>query len=96
MTASLQDDLAALTGEEIYHLLNELGQATARCLEVAVTPGQRDRVSGDFTGLWTDCLDAELTARAQIARITIPIREAAAIVYRTRYARGRPVRVPGT
>jgi hypothetical protein len=96
MTTSLQDDLAELTGEELYNLINELGRATTRAVEVATTPAERDRVQGNLAAMWCDLLEVELIARAQIARITVPIREAVQIIYRAKYARNHPVRVPGT
>jgi len=96
MTVSLQDDLADLTGEEVFHLISALD----RCLaQIEAAPRHRALGEDDVQSmnrLWLDVNDCYQIALAQIARITIPIREAAALIYRARYSRNHPVRVPGT
>jgi hypothetical protein len=82
MRYQLQDDLSALTGEEVFSLVCELTRAETRALEVLTSPAQRDKAQGSVTGLWQDMLDCRLIALAQVARITIPIREASALIAR--------------
>jgi hypothetical protein len=96
MTASLQEDLASLTGEEIYHLVSELGRAAAAAQTALDAPRPGKAAAGDLTALWAELTELQLIALAQVARITVPIREAAAIIYRAVYSRHHPVRVPGT
>jgi hypothetical protein len=96
VTASLQDDLADLTGEQLYHLIIELGRGQAEAMDAMMNPAPGRIPNGSLAGLWTDLADAELIALAQIARITVPIREATAIIWRAVYSRHHPVRVPGT
>jgi hypothetical protein len=96
MTASLQDDLAYLTGEEVYHLVNELIRCEVSALDAMARPASGKTPAGDLSALWLEFVELRCIATAQIARITIPLREAAALVYRARYSRHHPVRVPGT
>lgn len=96
MTASLQDDLAGLTGEEIYHLVNELDKAIGQADNARRAHNACDLGACPATDMVIEFLSCKLDALAQFARITIPIREAAAIIYRVRYSRNHPVRVPGT
>ncbi len=96
MTVQLQVALAELDGEQIYNLVTELdkGITAARCeLLCGRHRGENEQPISD---LLIELLEIKLDALAQIARITVPISEAAKIIYRARYARNHPVRVPGT
>jgi hypothetical protein len=90
------DDLAALNGEELYHLLVKLDS----CESKIVNAGQSKRLSQDgiqALNRWMiELLEIKYDALAQIARITVPFREAQGIIWRAVYARNHPVRVPGT
>jgi hypothetical protein len=96
VTASLQDDLSVLTGEHLYHLVIELDHAKSQVMDALTNPEPSRIPNGSLALLFEDIADAQLVALAQIARITIPVREAAALIWRARYARHHPVRVPGT
>lgn len=95
MTASLMDDLAALTGEELYNLAGELIANERDCHAALLAPGCQGAVYQSAFALFEDAVAIRADVLAQLVRIPVPMREAAAIIWRARFARGHPVRVPG-
>lgn len=92
----LTDELAELTGEELYYLLTALIEAegiSGTVLGKAVREGAD--IAGPL-GLMEWMTEARIDALSQLGRITVPIREAQQIIYRAVYARNHPVRVAGT
>lgn len=92
----LTEALAELTGEELYHLITALVEAegvSGTALGKAIREGAD---LGPPLGLFEWMTEARIDALSQLGRITVPIREAQAIIWRAVYARNHPVRVAGT
>lgn len=95
MTAFL-DELAELTGEEIFNLVTELDRGWTAYTEQGAKYAGRDILPAGFTGAMLELHEVKADVLAQIARITVPMREAQGIIWRAVYARNHPVRVAGT
>ena len=93
---ALTEDLADLTGEEIYNLVAHMDSQIDR---VCAAPRKRP-VSEDDTQalnrLVIDLIEIRQAAMMQVCRISVSFKEAQGIIWRAVYARGHPVRVPGT
>lgn len=91
MATQFQADLGELTGEELYNLINALHRWHVRGIEAAFTLIARHQNCGDVVVTLCDTYETLQDATMQIARITVPVKQAQAIVYRQVYGRGRPV-----
>lgn len=87
MPNPLLTDLGQLTGEEIYHLVNMLDRHQVRCVEIATQQLAAGQVDEGITGLVLDLIELRQDTLMQVARITLPLLEAQAIIYRVRYLR---------
>lgn len=94
--SALAAELDILAGEELYALVNQLIAAEIRCEQVLCDPATRGPIRQAVEDMEAELMAARVDALMQIARITVPIREAVKIIYRARFARTHPVRVPGT
>lgn len=92
----LTEALAELTGEELFNLLGHLIDAEQAATLAAHSAPERHADIGQAIGLMDWLTDARIDALSQLGRITVPIREAQAIIWRAVYSRNHPVRVPGT
>lgn len=96
MTASLLDDLSALTGEEVFTLVGRL-DAWIKDAEKAAREAHLYAANrGPLVEQVCELRSIRADVLAQIARITVPIREAQGIIWRARHVRHHPVKVPGT
>lgn len=87
------DELGELTGEELFHLIGKLSQWT-RDADRAITVNQvSDRPAMALATMGDEFAELEIDVRMQVARITVPMREAQATVYQRRFARGQMVKV---
>lgn len=96
MTDQWLQQLSVLDGTEVYWLsllvtdaMTEAAAASCASATTAVESGAIITMLGEFRGLRDDVI-------AQVARIHVPIWQAAAIVRRSQLAHRHPVRVPGT
>ena len=94
--AEIVDDLAGLTGEELYYLFRQLDKWLAGIEAAGRKIRRNDRRLQPLNRAWADINDMRDAVLLQLARITVPMREAQQIIYRARFARGHPVRMnPG-
>lgn len=94
--AELLAELDVLDGEQLYNLIGLLITAEHRADLAEAEPGLTAAEQERRTGLATELTELRCLALAEVARITVPIREAVSIIYRARFARKAPQRVPGT
>jgi len=93
MPSKLLDDLSALTGEDLYHLINMLDRHQIRVVEKVTCQLVKGEDSTKLGGLLLDLMDLRQDALMQIARIPLPLRDAQAIIQRHRFLRRGPVPV---
>ena len=89
MTNRLVDDLGNLTGEELFHLISMLDRHMVRLTEATTRRLVRGEDLDGLDGVMLDTIDYRLDALMQIARISVPIHQAAAIIWRQTIARRR-------
>lgn len=87
------DTLGHLTGEETYQLVAHFDHWEALVSQA----GHRPLMAADhlqaLNRMMLELIELRCDVQIQIARITVPLAEAQAIIYRAVYARNRPVRV---
>lgn len=95
MTA-LQESLADLNGDELYELVNVLTNALVDAAAQFTSTSENGTESRQAAELLAELRDTFTTVAIQMARITVPIREAQGVIWRAVYSRNHPVKVPGT
>ena len=88
--------LSVLTGDELYNLVTKLRSASLECLTRSCERKIVDARREYYKTMMTEALSLQTDALMQIARIPIPLGEAAAVIRRDSLRRHHPQKVAGT
>lgn len=89
------DELGQLTGEELFHLIGKLNEWTRDAERALTRQVYCDGPTAALSDMAGEMTELEIDARMQVARITVPMREAQSTVYQRRFARGQMVKRAG-
>lgn len=93
MPALLVADLSALTGEQLYHLIRRFDRWISLVCTAGADSGMPEDDVQALNRFVLDLIELREDALMQMARITVPLSEAQAIIQRALISRNRPVRV---
>lgn len=90
------DQLSELNGEQLYNLAAEMANARERAACAMALAEIDDERQPGLLGLYGELCEVFHDVGIQQARITVPLRQAQAIIWRAVFARNHPVPVSGT
>jgi len=96
MPFRLVDTLAELDGTEQYHLAMAITDAMCVTAAVVATKATAGKVIAPHVGMLNELEQLREDVLIQSARITVPFRQAQAMIATVLFRRRHPVRVPGT